>query len=223
MYNRIVDSSWDFRSANTKEYTHCYHAYPAMMVPQVARRLITDYAPEGKLELLFDPYMGSGTSLVEASVNNINSIGTDLNPLARLISKAKTTHYAVDVITQLFIEMQLQIGFYSEDKVNDRNFDRISNHTYWYSENSLLKLSYLSQLIDAVESPLYQEFFNICISETVREVSYTRNGEFKRYRMTEEKISKFNPDVFKIFELKVIRNLKGLAEYNQIKNDKYVF
>lgn len=221
MYNRVIDSTWDFRTANTKEYTHCYHTYPAMMIPQVARKLITDYAPEGKLELIFDPYMGSGTSLVEASINNINSIGTDLNPLARLISKAKTTHYDLDTIQNLLAEIQFKIGFYSESKVRNRNFDRISNHTYWYSEESLLKLSYLAQLIEDIEQSIYQEFFNICISETVREVSYTRNGEFKRYRMTEDSISKFNPDVFKTFEIKVVRNIKGLAEYNQIKNDKY--
>lgn len=221
MYNRIVDSTWDFRTANTKEYTHCYHTYPAMMIPQVARKLITDYAPAGKLELIFDPYMGSGTSLVEASINNINSIGTDLNPLARLISKAKTTHYDTDIITHILSEIQLQIGFYSEANVKNQNFDRISNYAYWYSKDSLLKLSFLAQLIEEIELPMYQEFFNICISETVREVSFTRNGEFKRYRMTEESISKFNPDVFRTFELKVIRNLKGLAEYNQLKNKSY--
>ncbi len=221
MYNRIIDNTWDFRTANTKEYTHCYHTYPAMMIPQVARKLITDYAPNGKLELIFDPYMGSGTSLVEASINNINSIGTDLNPLARLISKAKTTHYDIDIITHILSEIQLKIGFYSEAKVKNRNFDRISNYTYWYSEDSLLKLSYLGQLIEEIDLQIYKEFFNICISETVREVSFTRNSEFKRYRMTEERISKFNPDVFRIFELKAIRNLKGLTEYNQIKNKSY--
>lgn len=221
MYNRVVDNTWDFRTANTKEYTHCYHTYPAMMIPQVARKLITDYAPDGKLELIFDPYMGSGTSLVEASINNVNSIGTDLNPLARLISKAKTTHYDIDVINHIFNEIQLQIGFYSDSKVKNRDFERISNYSYWYSEDILLKLSFLAQQIEEIELPVYREFFNICIAETVREVSFTRNGEFKRYRMTEERIAKFHPDVFKMFELKVLRNINGLAEYNQIKNHNY--
>lgn len=52
MYKRIVDDSWSFKTANTKEFTHYYHTYPAMMIPQVARPLIESYAPEGKLELL---------------------------------------------------------------------------------------------------------------------------------------------------------------------------
>ena len=37
---KILDESWDFRKANTKEFTHCFHPYPAMMIPQVARRII---------------------------------------------------------------------------------------------------------------------------------------------------------------------------------------
>ena len=53
-YIRLVDDRWSFRDANTKEYTHCYHAYPAMMIPQVARSLIAEYKPEGELNTIFD-------------------------------------------------------------------------------------------------------------------------------------------------------------------------
>ena len=62
-----------------------------MMIPQIARKLLNEYRPEGHFGLLFDPYMGSGTSLVEASVQGIDSVGTDINPLACLIAEVKTT------------------------------------------------------------------------------------------------------------------------------------
>lgn len=78
MYIRVTDTSYDFKTANTKQFTHCYHAYPAMMIPQVARTLIEKYAPEGKRKLLFDPYMGSGTSLVEGAIYGFNCDGTNL-------------------------------------------------------------------------------------------------------------------------------------------------
>ncbi|MGO5493953.1 DNA methyltransferase [Parabacteroides merdae] len=216
-YKRQIDNRWSFKTANTKEFTHCYHAYPAMMIPQIARTLIEEYSPNGKCELLFDPYCGSGTSLVEASLKGINSIGTDLNPLARLMARVKTTKYDVEKIKSLFSEIQSNLIFYSEEQVLNRNFDRISNYTYWYSEESLLKLSYLSQLIDSCE--VYSDFFNVALSEVVREVSFTRNGEFKRFRMKEEKIKSFNPNVFRLFEEKVIRNIEGLKEFNNVANN----
>lgn len=216
-YNRITDDRWSYKTANTKEYTHCFHTYPAMMIPQIARALIEEYSPKDKCELLFDPYCGSGTSLVEASLKGINSIGTDLNPLARLMTKVKTTKYNIENIKLLFSEIQSKIVFYSEDQVLNRDFDRISNYPYWYSKENLLKLSFLSQLIEPCEP--YTDFFNIALSEVVREVSFTRNSEFKRFRMKEEKIKSFKPDVFRLFEEKVIRNIKGLKDFNETAHD----
>ena len=211
-YKRITDNRWSYKTANTKEYTHCYHTYPAMMIPQIARALIEEFSPKDKCELLFDPYCGSGTSLVEASLKGINSIGTDLNPLARLIAKVKTTKYDIENIKRLFHDIQSNFVFYSEEQVVNKNFDRISNNSYWYSKENLLKLSFISQLIEACGS--YTDFFKIALSEVVREVSFTRKNEFKRFRMKEEKIQSFKPDVFRLFEEKVVRNIKGLKDFN---------
>ena len=96
MGRKYIDNRWDVRGNNTKEYTHRYHSYPAMMIPQVARKLIDKYG--GKSKLLFDPYCGTGTSLIEANLKNINAIGTDLNPLARLIAEAKTASVNIQTL-----------------------------------------------------------------------------------------------------------------------------
>lgn len=78
------DETWDFQYADTKEYTHCFHTYPAMMIPQIARKLLKEYGIEGGW--LLDPYCGTGTSLVEASLFGMHSVGCDINPLVRLIA-----------------------------------------------------------------------------------------------------------------------------------------
>lgn len=219
MYKRTIDRRWSFKNSDTKEYTHCYHIYPAMMIPQVARTLLKEYHPQGGLHLLFDPYMGSGTSLVEANIAGIDAIGTDLNPLARFIAKVKTTHYDERHIQDRFSFLQSFLPFYNEDQVRNRTFDRISNYTFWYTEDNLLKLSFLSQLID--ECGEEKDFFNIALSEVVREVSFTRNGEFKRYKMSKKQLQRFNPDVFHLFEQKVFRNMAGLKQFNQIVTNSH--
>lgn len=224
VYNRKIDDYWSFRTADTKEFTHCYHNYPAMMIPQVARKLLEDYAPNGKLELVFDPYVGSGTTLVESSIKGIRSIGTDLNPLARFMSKVKNTHYNIGLVWEGIATITTGIIIYNPAEVVNTDFSRISNSTFWYTEDSLYKLSYLNQLISELD-PSIQDFFLLCLSETVREVSFTRNGEFKRYKMSEKQLEKFNPDVFNTFEKKVQRNLKGLEAFNDtgIDNLAYVY
>ena len=32
---KYKDESWDFRESDTKEYTDCFHTYPAMMIPRL--------------------------------------------------------------------------------------------------------------------------------------------------------------------------------------------
>lgn len=222
MYNRTIDNRWSFKEANTKEYTHCYHAYPAMMIPQIARALLEEYSPKHGVKLLLDPYMGSGTSLVEASLKGIDAIGTDLNPLARLISKVKTIHYAEKQIKYYLTVIQSYLFEYKESAVRNTNFDNISNYSYWYSEDSLLRLSYLSQIINDYIPQEYTDFFHTVLSEVIREASFTRNGEFKRFRMEKEKIKTFKPDVFRLFEEKSTRNIQGLIEYNKVKKDAQI-
>lgn len=217
MYLRKIDSYWSFRSADTKEYTHCYHSYPAMMVPQIVRKLLNDFMPDGGVNLVFDPYMGSGTTLVECSIKGIRSIGTDLNPLARFIGRVKNTHFDIGLINDAIADITLGIMLYNPSDLKNLDFSRISNYSFWYSQDALVRLSYLDQLIAKLDTTV-QDFFRVSLSETVREVSFTRNGEFKRYRMSEAQLKNFKPDVFKLFETKVQRNLKGLKSFNEISS-----
>ena len=168
MHQRQIDNTWDFREASTKEYTHRYHIYPAMMIPQVARTLIQKYRPKGKCELLFDPYMGSGTTLVEASLAHINSVGIDLNPLARLIAKTKTTIYNEKELENEFQTICSHFSSFSRMEVEDKNFERISNFNYWYTEESLFRLSFLSQLIKTHSRT--PDFLNVALAEGISEV-----------------------------------------------------
>lgn len=212
MNKRIIDNDWSFVGANTKEYSHCYHIYPAMMIPQIARRLIKEYAPKDT-KRIFDPYCGTGTTLVEAKLAHINSYGTDLNPLAQLISKTKVTNYDIEKVNSYknFIADQLfQFSF------NSKSFDypifEFKNIDFWFSKKAISEISFILNLIETqIESDL-KDFFIVPLSETLREVSYTRNGEFKLYRIQKEKLDGHNPDTFGIYLNKLGRNISGLIE-----------
>ncbi|WP_028284026.1 DNA methyltransferase [Olleya marilimosa] len=214
-YKRTFTEDWDFRSSDTKEYTHTYHTYPAMMIPQIARKLIEDYKPKGKLEYILDPYMGSGTTLVEAKIKGIDSIGTDLNPLARFIAAVKTTNFNEKLIKEYLSKTIKAIDDYKFPKKID--LEHITNVDFWYSKENAAELYYLTKIINTYPETI-RDFFLLALSECVREVSYTRNGEFKRYRIAKEKLHLHNPQTFKLFINKLERNIKGLEDFNKIKN-----
>ena len=217
---RYRDKTWDFQSADTKEYTHCFHTYPAMMIPQIARKLLKQYGVEDGW--LLDPYCGTGTSLVEASLFGMHSVGCDINPLVRLIATAKSTPICLSTLDETLNRLNdhlFQVEF-QEGKVPDAPIPDILNLAYWFSEESIRYLAYLRAWINKVEDEAVRNFIWVAFSETVREVSYTRNGEFKLYRMPAEKLEGFKPDIFGIFSKKLSRNRNGLAAF--LKNRKSV-
>ncbi|HQU86646.1 MAG TPA: DNA methyltransferase, partial [Pyrinomonadaceae bacterium] len=206
---KYSDFSWDFRQSNTKTFTHCYHNYPAMMIPQVAERIIDKYATDAYL--LFDPYCGTGTSLVEANLKGINAIGTDLNPLARLIAKTKTAKLnlqVLDLYLKDFSDYLFSIMF-DLNKVS-AVIPEIKNIDYWFDKTVQEKLAVIKSFIDEITDAHIADFFKVAFSETVRESSWTRNSEFKLFRMTAEQMNKFNPDVFGLMQSKLARNHRGL-------------
>lgn len=207
------DESWDFRHADTKEYTHCFHTYPAMMIPQIARRLFDEYGREG--EWILDPYCGTGTSLVEASLFGMHSVGCDINPLVRLIACTKVTPISLkflDIeITRLY-DSFFNIEF-GTTKIPEVPIPNIPNLAYWFSEKVINLLAYLLYKINKVEDEYIRKFMMVSYSETVREVSYTRTSTFKLHRIPAEKLENFNPDVLGIFRKKFHRNRQGLETY----------
>ena len=210
---KYKDESWDFRESDTKEYTHCFHTYPAMMIPQIARQLLKEYGIEGGW--LLDPYCGTGTSLVEASLFGMHSVGCDINPLVRLIAAAKLTPVCLSALDETLSKLNktlFQIE-YRENNLPDAPIPNILNLTYWFSEEVIRSLAYLRAWINRVKDKAVRNFILVAFSETVREVSYTRNGEFKLYRMPENKLKDFKPDVLGIFSKKLSRNRHGLASY----------
>jgi len=212
MKERIIDNEWSFVGVNTKEYSHCYHNYPAMMIPQIARRLIKEYAPKNT-ELIFDPYCGTGTTMVEAKLANINSSGTDLNPLAQLIARTKVKNFNIEKILKyknLLSDEIFKYTFNSNDEAYEL-FD-FKNIDYWFSKKVIKEVSFILNKIRKEIEKDFQDFFIIPLSETLREASYTRNGEFKLYRIAQDKLETHNPDTFGIYFNKLNRNIQGLKE-----------
>jgi len=215
------DNTWDFRTANTKQYTHCFHSYPAMMIPQVAGRILDEFGNNAKI--LFDPYCGTGTSLVEANIRGIDGIGTDINPLARLIAKVKTIVIPLDLLDRYLKDFN---DFIFSIRLEGQNINpkipNFKNIDYWFKKETQFFLAIIKEYIEKIDNQNVKDFFKVAFSETVREVSLTRNSEFKLYRMSKKQIEKFNPDVFSVMAEKLIRNRRGMMEYISIKRNNSV-
>ncbi len=71
-----------------RSHVHGFHTYAARMHPLTGARLVEAFAkPKG---VVLDPFCGSGTVLVEAMLAGRGAVGTDINPLAVRLARAKT-------------------------------------------------------------------------------------------------------------------------------------
>lgn len=96
---RLAQLDWDFRDAKTSYLTHSLHPYPAKFIPQIPQALIEELSSPG--DTVADIFCGSGTTLVEAMLKGRNAIGVDANPLACLISTAKTLRASATDLQEL--------------------------------------------------------------------------------------------------------------------------
>lgn len=88
----------DFAASDTLYATHALHAFAAKCPPPLARWAIEAFTRPG--DTIVDPMVGSGTTLVEAVLLGRSAIGTDIDPLARLIAKVKSTPIDLAVLDE---------------------------------------------------------------------------------------------------------------------------
>lgn len=78
---------------------HEFYRYPARFPPALARAAIETFTNEGQLVL--DPFVGGGTTLVESRLLGRPAVGSDINRLATFVSRVKTRVYTAAALRQI--------------------------------------------------------------------------------------------------------------------------
>ena len=108
---KLPDNYWDFKDDDTHSYTHGIHSYPAMMVSPISRNIINIVKQFKDVTSLFDPFAGSGTVLVEGMLAGMQTVaGNDINPLALLLTKVKTTPLDITELQNQYSELQTKLA-----------------------------------------------------------------------------------------------------------------
>lgn len=192
--NEIIEDSWDFKGSNTQYSTHGMHTYLAAMIPPVARRLIEETVP--KNGTILDPFCGGGAVLVESILNKIPAVGIDINPLAILISNAKTQYIAQN---QLHNTYEIVISNAKKFTGDARQFPKNYKIEYWFKDYMNKPLTALIIQIEKIQDQQVRTFFETVFSATVRDVSLTYRNEQRLRRLEPKDFDRFKPDVFETF------------------------
>jgi len=213
---------WELVSANTEYYTHSYHPYSSKYVPQIPNRIISAFSK--KNELVLDNFVGSGTTLVESKLLGRNSIGIDVNPLACLISRVKTSiidFSTVEEINRFLITLRSDIlelrkntrlvGFESALSDLTLHGKLNSNLTKWYHPNVIYELYLIINKINTVNDPYAKDFLLVAFSSLLRNVSNTKSG-FGNLMINKRPAPKGR--IFEKFSLATTRMLRNAKDFS---------
>ena len=198
------------------------HKYPATMLPQIGIAILKELnVPKGAL---LDPYCGSGSSFASGLEYGLTDMyGFDINPLAVLISNVKFTRIDLDELeeTRGIFRNKIYEFLKDENKALSLVPPDITNIEFWFSKEVISHLTVIKHFIDEIKDVNIRNFFLIPFSETVRECSYTRNNEFKLFRMKPEDLLCFNPDAISFYfkKWRDIFSLYACFYFPKLKND----
>jgi hypothetical protein len=152
-------------NAPSKGFTHTFYRYPARFSPEFARLAIRTFTKPG--DVILDPFMGSGTVLVEALVAGRHAIGSDISSLAHFITKVKTA-----VLTKADIAEIVRWSESMHDALNLRRTadpdDRTGDYAKYLPWTIKKTIGLGLEHIDELRSPRQQEFARCALLRTAQ-------------------------------------------------------
>ena len=139
-------------------------------------------------QIVFDPFCGTGTTLLAAREAGVQSLGLDMMPLSAFISRGKVLNYSPEKTAcdfeHIFPMKQYDFGFETAEPYLQKCFP----------PEELTKLLHLRYTISQMPDP-ERSFFAIALLNILKPISFTKNdGAFLRF--TTDVVPKSLEEVF---------------------------
>jgi DNA methylase len=195
---------WSFAHDGVRDLTHNLHPWPAKFIPQIPAAVIESCSVPG--DRVLDPFVGCGTTAVEALRAGRSVLATDINPLAVLITQAKSAPPSAPERERIEAwAANLRPVRVSKDLLDAA--PAIPNIEYWFDPQVIAQLSFLRRAIDEFGSST--AFLRVVFSAIINAVSHQESET--RYRRVEREVA--GSDVIDRFRLRLGRALTMAANF----------
>lgn len=218
----LSEVDWDFSDAKTNHVTHGVHPYPAKFIPQIPYKLIQELSNPG--DTIGDIFCGSGTTLVEAVMLGRNAVGIDANPLACLITRAKTTAITTNqaaILQDISSKARAlgdSLGRAETQSKTSRTFasdawrPTFEKLTFWFPKHVIEELAEIRRWCDGLPDGATRDLGSTALSSIV--VAVSRQDSDTRYVRREKNI---HPgDTFKRFARALDQSIRQALEFGSL-------
>ena len=177
----LLQGELNFHGEDSSYASHDVHAFAAKFPPQLPRAFIRGLTAPG--DVVLDPMMGSGTTIVEALREGRRGIGLDIDPLALRVSQAKTMPMRTDDLRDIGLKVISQAQSLLVDSSIEKLIQRFDSRTkefidYWFYPNTQRELAALVLSIQTVDMSLVRRFLELTLSSII----VTKSGGVSRAR-----------------------------------------
>lgn len=163
---------------------------------------------------ILDPFCGSGTTLVEARLQGINSFGIDINGLACLLSKVKSTPLNGNQVEsfQFTVNHIAQASFaWGMGQSVQVPLPTIEGLEHWFQPNVANELAWLKSVIDEVADLDVKDLLKIIFASIIVQVSNQESDT--RYAAINKNIQ--DNFTLKLFVNKCPEYIKKVVEFSE--------
>lgn len=206
---------YSIETSDVAYLTHNYFKYPCKFIPQIPRWAMNAYAREIAHPSVYDPFVGSGTTLVEGVLGGYDAYGSDVDPLGRLLTSVKAGKYSkndVNDITKAIDNISENLQNPGKETIPD-----LPNIAHWFNESNISKLGRLNYEIESVKNDKAQSFLKVVFASIIRKASRADEMSPKPYISTKYKREGLE-NIFELFEKRSRDYLSRLKEYIKVSS-----
>lgn len=193
---------------------HSIHSYPAKFPAFIATKAFEYAVDEGvQIDSVADIFCGCGTVALESKMHGKSFWGCDINPVATLIARTKSSHYDCEILQKYY---ECIDNIYHSTEINNGAFELANDRLkYWYKPVSYANLFKLKEAIEkSVDDTVYKEAFLCLFSSILKATSRWLTKSIKPQIDPNKK----EVDVWKAFEKQYIKFLRATRQLNCNRN-----
>ncbi len=161
------------------KHVHSLHPYLGKFIPQLVEVFLQRYFAPGNC--VYDPFAGSGTTLVESNAFGADSIGVDISEFNCLLTRVKTTQYSLGAL-----ELRLRGALEETRRRLPESHGASPWLEEWFAPEALSELLAYRTAISALPEP-YASVGRVILSRAARSARQTTHFDldFPRKPTTE--------------------------------------